>query len=66
LLANNVDNALGRQRAFLEDVAVDELQAQKQRLDTYMVQARFALASIYDRASAQVTPSFNDVDGAQP
>jgi hypothetical protein len=66
LLANNVDNALGRQRAFLEDVAVDELQAQKQRLDTYMVQARFALASIYDRASAQVTPSFDDVDRAQP
>ena len=66
LLASNVDQALGRQRAFLEDVAVEELQAQKRRLDTYMVQARFALASIYDRASAQVTPSFDDADGAQP
>jgi len=27
---------------------VDELQAQKKRLDTYTVQARFALAAIYD------------------
>ncbi|MEE8307392.1 MAG: hypothetical protein V3R81_09005, partial [Gammaproteobacteria bacterium] len=59
LVANNVDDALGRQRAFLEDVAVDELTAQKRRLDTYMVQARFALASIYDRASASALTDFD-------
>jgi hypothetical protein len=28
------------------------LQAQRQRLDEYSVQARYAIATIYDRASA--------------
>jgi hypothetical protein len=37
-------------------VAVAELKAQRDRLNTYMIQARFALASIYDRASASVPP----------
>ena len=40
-----------RQRAFLRDIAVGELQAQKQRLDVYTIQARFALAAIYDIAA---------------
>ncbi len=43
-----VDSAMDRQRTFLQSIAVDELRAQKQRLDTYSVQARFALAAIYD------------------
>jgi len=43
-----VDGALAVQRAFLQSIAVDELQAQKQRLETYTLQARFALAAIYD------------------
>jgi len=46
-----VDDALAEQRAFLQEIAVGELQAQKQRLDIYTVQARFALAAIYDVAS---------------
>jgi hypothetical protein len=46
-----VDGALGEQRAFLQSVALGELQAQKQRLDIYTVQARFALAAIYDIAA---------------
>ena len=50
-LKARVETAMGRQRAFMEGVAVDELQAQKQRLDTYTVQARFALAAIYDLAA---------------
>jgi len=50
-LKARVEVAMGRQRAFMEGVAVDELQAQKQRLDTYTVQARFALAAIYDLAA---------------
>ena len=66
LVANNVDNALGRQRAFLEDVAIDELTAQKRRLDTYMIQARFALASIYDRASASAVTDFDGLNGVSP
>jgi hypothetical protein len=47
-----VAESLGKQRAFLQSIAVGELQAQKQRLDIYTVQARFALAAIYDRAAS--------------
>ena len=43
-----VDAARGRQRVFLQSIAVEELRAQQQRLNTYSVQARFALAAIYD------------------
>ena len=46
-----VDDALTKQRAFLQEIAVGELQAQRQRLDIYTVQARFALAAIYDVAA---------------
>lgn len=46
-----VEDALANQRAFLQLIAVGELQAQKQRLDIYTVQARFALAAIYDIAA---------------
>ena len=47
-----VAEAMGDQRAFLQAIAVGELQAQKQRLDVYTVQARFALAAIYDMAAS--------------
>jgi hypothetical protein len=40
-----------QQRGYLVQVAVRELEQQKARLDTYQVQARFALATIYDRAA---------------
>ena len=46
-----VDGAVIEQLAFLRSIAVEELQAQKQRLDTYTVQARFALAALYDLSS---------------
>jgi hypothetical protein len=46
-----VGEKLAEQRAFLQSIAVGELQAQKQRLDVYTVQARFALAAIYDIAA---------------
>ncbi len=46
-----VGETLAEQRAFLQSIAVGELQAQKQRLDVYTVQARFALAAIYDLAA---------------
>ena len=46
-----VNDALVAQLAFLQAIAVGELQAQKQRLDVYTVQARFALAAIYDVAA---------------
>lgn len=46
-----VEDSLSKQRTFLQSIAVGELQAQKQRLDIYTVQARFALAAIYDIAA---------------
>ena len=39
------------QGAHLEQLAEQELVAQQERLAAYQVQARFALADIYDRAS---------------
>jgi tetratricopeptide (TPR) repeat protein len=50
-MKTRVSTTLGRQRAFLQEIAVGELQAQKDRLDVYTIQARFALAAIYDIAS---------------
>ena len=47
-----VADAMADQHAFLRSIAVGELQAQKQRLDIYTVQARFALAAIYDLAAS--------------
>ncbi len=40
-----------KQNTYLADVAIAGLQAQKDRLSTYQVQARFALATMYDRAA---------------
>ena len=56
-LQESAQLALNRQQEFLQDIAVQELKAQRNRLNTYLVQARFALASIYDRAAARVAPS---------
>ncbi len=39
-----------RQNLHLQAIAIQTLEGQKQRIATYQVQARFALASIYDRA----------------
>jgi len=48
-----VEDTLSEQRAFLQEIAVGELLAQKQRLDIYTVQAQFALAAIYDVAATE-------------
>jgi tetratricopeptide (TPR) repeat protein len=55
-LQGTAQAALQAQQRFLQGIAVEELKAQRDRLNTYMVQARFALASIYDRAAARVEP----------
>jgi fused signal recognition particle receptor len=39
------------QNSLLEGLARNELEQQKERIGTYQIQARFALASIYDRAA---------------
>ena len=36
----------------LADIAINELEEQRHRLDEYSVQARYAIATIYDRASS--------------
>jgi len=55
-LQGTAQATLARQREFLQGIAVEELEAQRARLNTYLVQARFSLASIYDRASADARP----------
>ncbi len=51
---DRVYGAMDRQRVFLQSIAVDELRAQKKRLGIYTVQARFALAAIYDLSATTV------------
>lgn len=46
-----VDLLMAKQGHVLEVVAINELQARRQRLETYRNQARFALADSYDRAT---------------
>ncbi|GAC1458288.1 MAG: hypothetical protein PVSMB6_17240 [Steroidobacteraceae bacterium] len=41
-----------KQSAYLARIAVNELSDQKARLAAYQIQARFALASMYDRAAS--------------
>lgn len=41
-----------KQRAYLAQIAVGELEQQKDRLAAYQIQARFALGSMYDRAAS--------------
>jgi hypothetical protein len=40
-----------KQTVYLAQIAIQELEQQKNRLSTYQVQARFALATMYDRAA---------------
>jgi hypothetical protein len=46
-----VNLLMARQGRVLEIVAIDELNARRERLETYEDQARFALADSYDRAT---------------
>jgi hypothetical protein len=46
-----VNLLMARQGRALELVAIDELVARRDRLETYREQARFALADSYDRAT---------------
>jgi tetratricopeptide (TPR) repeat protein len=50
-LHERLTDVAGRQNAFLQSLAIRELEGQKQRIETYQVQARYELAAIYDRTS---------------
>ncbi len=54
-LATRLEGAATAQSRYLASIATAELQAQKQRLASYSMQAQFALASIYDRAVSSPT-----------
>jgi hypothetical protein len=56
-MKHRVAGAMADQREFLQSIAVGELRTQKQRLDVYTVQARFALAAIYDLAATEAEAS---------
>lgn len=56
-LRARLDDAIAEQRAFLQSIAVGELRAQQERLKTYTVQARFALAALFDAASNDKEPA---------
>jgi tetratricopeptide (TPR) repeat protein len=40
-----------KQNQFLQAIAIRELEGQKQRIETYQIQARYELAAIYDHTS---------------
>jgi hypothetical protein len=50
-LQQRLAEASEKQNRYLQVLAIHELEAQKQRIETYQVQARYELAAIYDRAS---------------
>ena len=66
-----VNLLMARQGNMLELVAIDELNARRDRLETYQDQARFALADSYDRAT-QAQAEFDapraraDIESTQP
>jgi len=56
-LAARVGALKTAQAAHLADIAVRELEDQRKRLDEYSIQARYALATIYDRAASAPPPA---------
>jgi hypothetical protein len=63
-MQSRLAKSLGQQQELLQALAIQELETQKERVETYRVQARFALATIYDRASVAADDSANDNRGA--
>lgn len=53
------------QNRYLASIAIKELESQKQRLAAYSLQARFALASIYDKAATSGSTEDKAEDGAE-
>ena len=51
ILAPRVAALSTEQQAALQEIAITELKAQKERLTAYTAQARFAVAQLYDRAT---------------
>jgi len=60
---HKLDGAMNEYGRYLNNVALDELNGQKDRLLTYRAQARFALASIYDRMAASNNSAMDSSGG---
>lgn len=56
-LQSRLESARDRQNEYLATRAIQELESQQARLAAYRVQARFALATIYDRAANEPAPA---------
>jgi tetratricopeptide (TPR) repeat protein len=59
-LQQRLADTADKQNEFLQMLAVRELDGQKQRIETYQIQARYELAAIYDRTSngpSKTTPA---------
>ena len=65
-LKGKLTQSAQQQQQFLEHLASQALLEQKDRLAEYQVQARFALADIYDRASAPPAPPPGPAGRAAP
>jgi hypothetical protein len=56
-LRARVDAAVDNEGGQLQQLALDEVRAQRQRLSAYLTEAQFAMAAVYDRAAhAQEQP----------
>jgi len=51
MLQARVDTAVGSQGGSLQQLALAEVEGQKKRLTSYLTEAQFALAAVYDRAA---------------
>lgn len=56
-LQGQLSDVSQRQNLFLQSLAIHELEGQKQRIETYQIQARYELAAIYDRTSNGPNPA---------
>ena len=56
-LQGQLSDVSERQNLFLQSLAIHELEGQKQRIETYQIQARYELAAIYDRTSNGPSPA---------
>lgn len=56
-LQGQLSDVSERQNLFLQSLAIHELEGQKQRIETYQIQARYELAAIYDRTSNGPNPA---------
>jgi tetratricopeptide (TPR) repeat protein len=65
-LESQVAEALSRQQALLQALAIGTLEARRERLESSLVQARFALAALYDRVTGPPTAGVSGSTGSAP